>query len=283
MAKDIHSAAAGGGLGELQRFLAAGVDADSADADGNTPLLCACRFSQSDAAQLLITAGASVNVSSESWNGQTPLHMASASGTAALVECLLDHGARIEAINNRGWTPLMCAASQGRFHIAKLLIDRGANLDAQDRNGHTALVHACETNSGPYAERLAVIELLLNRGCSLGLVDAQGNTALDLAVKSARDSELIARLQIAMGRPVSAEQWHMVGGEDCVLCNGLARWRPSKQHPDHIPRDLIESWLGVSPPGRVKFASGTMYRGRMLIDREALDRWHQEKCARVRK
>ena len=34
----------------------------------------------------------------------------------------------------------------------------------------------------------------------------------------------------------------------------------------------------VSPPGRVKFAAGTMYRGKVLVKREAFDNWHDEKC-----
>jgi ankyrin repeat protein len=267
MAKDIHNAAGYGSLKEIQRFLAAGVDVDLLDADGNTPLLRACRFGQIHAAQLLVNEGASVNASSSGWTGRTPLHVASALGSAPLVEFLLDQGARLEAADDRGWTPLMCAASQGMHSIAKILINRGAKLDAQDKDGYTALVHAFEINSGPYTDRFNVIELLLDRGCNPNLVDAQGKTALDLAIEIDRDSELIARLQKAVGKPVTAEQWDMVGGDECVLCKGLARWKPSKQHPDYIAPDVIESWLGVSPPGRVKFASGTMYRGKVLIKR----------------
>jgi hypothetical protein len=167
--------------------------------------------------------------------------------------------------------------------VAKILIDRGANLDPQDNDGYTALVHAFEINSGAYTDRFNVIELLLARGCDPNLVDARGKTALDLAIEIDRDNELIARLQVAVGQPVTAEKWEMVGGDDCVLCKGLARWKPSKRHPDYISPEIIEAWLGASPPGRVKFASGTMYRGKLLIKREALDKWHREKCARARR
>jgi len=166
MAKDIHNAAGYGSLKEIQRFLAAGVDVDLLDADGNTPLLRACRFGQIHAAQLLVNEGALVNASSSGWTGRTPLHIASALGSVPLVELLLDLGARLEAADDRGWTPLMCAASQGMHSIVKILIDRGAKLDAQDKDGYTALVHAFEINSGRYTDRFNVIELLLDRGCN---------------------------------------------------------------------------------------------------------------------
>ncbi len=281
MAKDIHNAAGYGSIKEIERFLAAGADVDLLDADGNTPLLRACRFGQILAAQLLINEGASVNASSR--NGRRPLHVASAFGSFPLAELLLNKGAKLEANDDRGWTPLMCAASQGMHAIAKFLIDRGANLDAQDNDGYTALVHAFNINSGPYTERFSVIELLLDRGCNPSLVDARGKTALDLAIEIDRDHELIARLQKAAGKPVTAERWEMVGGEACALCKGLARWKPSESHPDYISPDIIELWLGVSPPGRVKFASGTMYRGKLLIKREPFDQWHREKCEQARK
>jgi hypothetical protein len=281
MAKDIHNAAGYGSLKEIQRFLASGVEVDSIDADGDTPLLRACRFGQHLAARLLINKGASVNASTR--NGRSSLHVASVCDCPELVELLLDEGAHLEATDENGWTPLMCAASQGMQSIAESLLDRGARVDAQDNNGYTALVHAFQINSGPYSDRLGVIEMLLDRGCNPNLVDAQGNTAVDLAVQIDRDHELIARLQTAAGLPVTAEQWEMVGGDDCALCKGLARWKPSKRHPDYIAPDIIESWLGVSPPGRVKFASGTMYRGKQLILRDAFDEWHSEKCAKARK
>lgn len=276
MAKDIHNAAGYGSLKEIQRFLSSGVDVDVRDPEGQTPLLRACRFDQLPAAKLLINEGASVDASIP--NGRSSLHFAAASCTPPLVNLLLDNDADIEATDDSGWTPLMCAASQGQYLVATTLIRWGANLDAQDNDGYTSLVHAFQINSGPYDERLNTINLLLDQGCNPNLVDAEGKTAVDLAIEIDRDHELVALLQIAAGQPVTAERWEMVGGEDCVLCKGLARWKPSKRHPDYISPEVIESWLGVSPPGRVKFAAGTMYRGKTLIKRQAFDQWHSERC-----
>jgi len=281
MAKDIHNAAGYGSIKEIQRFLASGIDANALDADVNTPLLRACRFGQVDAARLLIGEGASIEARTK--NGRRPLHVASAIGSSQLVGLLLGAGANLEATDDHGWTPLMCAASQGVLPVGEILIGHGADVNAQDNDGYTALVHAFLINGGSYRARLRVIELLLDRGCDPRLVDARGKAAVDLATEIDRDHELIARLQVALGLPVTAERWGMVGGVHCVLCKGLAAWRSSKRHPEYIAPEVVESWLGVSPPGRVEFASGTMYRGKRLIRREALDDWHREKCDRAQR
>jgi uncharacterized protein len=43
------------------------------------------------------------------WNGSTALHGAAMRGSNALVQFLVDHGAKLDARNTLGWTPLMCA------------------------------------------------------------------------------------------------------------------------------------------------------------------------------
>ena len=43
------------------------------------------------------------------WNGSSALHGAATRGSNAIVQVLVDHGARLDAKNTLGWTPLMCA------------------------------------------------------------------------------------------------------------------------------------------------------------------------------
>jgi ankyrin repeat protein len=74
------------------------------------------------------------------WDGSTALHGAAMRGSNALVQFLVDHGARLDARNTLGWTPLMCA--EGIFVantlkdwpetvalIRKLMKDRDLNPD----------------------------------------------------------------------------------------------------------------------------------------------------------
>jgi ankyrin repeat protein len=57
----------------------------------------------------------------------------------AVVTLLLDRGADINAVDNRGRTALMTAADDGHAGIVDLLIARGAARDVKDRDGKTAL------------------------------------------------------------------------------------------------------------------------------------------------
>ena len=74
------------------------------------------------------------------WNGSTALHGAAMRGSNALVQFLVDHGAKLNARNKLGWTPLMCA--EGVFVantekdwpetvllIRKLMTEHGLNPD----------------------------------------------------------------------------------------------------------------------------------------------------------
>jgi len=78
------------------------------------------------------------------WNGSTALHGAAMRGSNALVQFLVDHGAKLDARNKLGWTPLMCA--EGVFVantekdwpetvllIRKLMTERGLNPDTYDQ------------------------------------------------------------------------------------------------------------------------------------------------------
>jgi ankyrin repeat protein len=54
------------------------------------------------------------------WNGSTALHGAAMRGSNAIVQLLVDRGAKLDARNKLGWTPLMCA--EGVF-VANTLKD----------------------------------------------------------------------------------------------------------------------------------------------------------------
>ena len=72
--------------------------------DSDTPAIPRAEPAVIEAVRLLLDAGASVSQATES--GDTALHAAAASGSAALIQLLADRGASLEAVNQTGQTPL---------------------------------------------------------------------------------------------------------------------------------------------------------------------------------
>ena len=58
------------------------------------------------------------------------------------VRLLLDHGAKLDAIDSKGWTALMIATANGDSDLVHLLLERGASLQSKNKTGKTALMLA---------------------------------------------------------------------------------------------------------------------------------------------
>jgi ankyrin repeat protein len=111
----------------------------------------------------------------------SPLFAAIDTGNGAVVDALLNAGARVESTNDAGETPLHAAAVKGEAAIVRALLLHGAHVDAriQRRNhpsdGRTPLMAAALSNN------LSIVKLLLENGADPSLTDASGTTALTFA------------------------------------------------------------------------------------------------------
>jgi ankyrin repeat protein len=135
----------------------------------------------------LLSAGANVNVAAKDL--MTPLMWAH---DYALVDLLLDKGARVNARSSHGFTPLMTTViNRNDAHTVGRLASAGANINAVDVDGRTALIHAAESRS----DRADVITALLRNGADPTIRDKRGNTALTYAKRNGRghEIELLAR------------------------------------------------------------------------------------------
>ncbi len=127
-------------------------DVNARDAEGNTALLYAARFfvrwEQRKAGEALLQAGAEPNVTNKA--GETPLMLASRQYEVEGPKLLLNKGARINAVDQRGRTALMYAIDGPKDFdntnhlvyspkIVQFLIDQGADLNIRDKQGVTAL------------------------------------------------------------------------------------------------------------------------------------------------
>ena len=77
----------------VEKYLAAGMDVNTKDGYGATPLLYAAEYGRNDVAELLITNGADVNATYN--DGLTALHSAVLNGSNEIVKLLIDQGADV--------------------------------------------------------------------------------------------------------------------------------------------------------------------------------------------
>lgn len=134
---------------------------DGRDAQGQTPLMVAAAFGSADAVRLLLAGGADVRAASGT--GVTALHLAVTD--LSKTRMLLDAGADVNAVSSLGRTPLIVAASANRTGaVVRLLLSAGAKLDVADAVGITPLIAAAAVDNREVAE------LLLARGADPGAI-----------------------------------------------------------------------------------------------------------------
>lgn len=80
-----------------------------------------------------------VDVDSPDSRGQTPLHVAALRGHKNVVRALLSIGARVDACCQFKWTPLHLAALAGHVDVIRLLHSAGANVETFDQYDWTPL------------------------------------------------------------------------------------------------------------------------------------------------
>ncbi len=105
----LHEAVLTGNVTAIQKHINAGSDLNKKDEyGGSSPLMTAATFGQTEAAIMLIEAGADVNqINNE---GSTPLHAAAFFCRTEIVKALLENGAIKDIRNNAGSTALESVA-----------------------------------------------------------------------------------------------------------------------------------------------------------------------------
>lgn len=205
--------ASSNGCTEATRLLLqAGAHVGYVDKEGRSALYFAASFSRIDALELLISAAHQQGVSLDSPNnkGATLLIIASAYGYHTCAAVLVQAGADVSCLCNRGVSALyraaqnghervievlapamrlkglslddgdalMVAAGQGRLGAAKALLAAGAAVDYLDCYDFSALFYAAKY------DQKKVAELLIDNGASVALVSKKGETALLQSRKS---------------------------------------------------------------------------------------------------
>ena len=140
----------------VQLLLSAGATVNLTNATGETVLMMLDADATSDLVWDLINAGAKVNLKDEGDN--TALMQAAGANNLEALKALLDAGAEVEAKNKHGQTALMLAASEGSVNAVRALVLAGANLNARDEDNKDALAHAGQN------DHAAVVRFLKSQG-----------------------------------------------------------------------------------------------------------------------
>jgi ankyrin repeat protein len=125
-----------------------------------TCLLYACAaLGVPQALKMLLDKQADVSI--QTAEGGTPLHMACQQGHKDIVKMLLDKQADVNIQNVEGVMPLFMACQEGHKDIVKMLLDKQAGINIQDDRGVTPLFTACHQGHKDIVKMLLELGLLL--------------------------------------------------------------------------------------------------------------------------
>lgn len=175
----IHDAARKGDAKKVKAILQADPKAFSAkDKNGDTPLHLAALHGQLDVAQILLDAGADVNVKNN-YGPFTPGDLGqqfSSNNHQDPVVLLSAHGVDQRDMKN-GYTPLDLAEfSVNHKKMITLLVGKGADVNAQAASGATPLFWAV------MRDQKDDVQFLLDHGANVNVTTAYGDTILDCAL-----------------------------------------------------------------------------------------------------
>ena len=203
------------------------VDMNQRGLRGRTALHMAVLKVHADVVEVLIDAGADIEVKSENEssplpfgadiegdNGDSPLHLASQFGETAIVKMLVEAGAGVRVTNNEGDTCLILAAHFGHTETVRYLVGL-PEVDVNQRTkegwlpgtgGRTAL-HSLE-----YVDT-DVVEVLIDAGADIEAKDPCGQSPLHCA--SEKGEIAIVKVLVEAGAEVCARDNY---GNTCLKC-----------------------------------------------------------------
>ena len=152
---DVFAAAALGRVDALEQSLASDPQAvHHFSYDGWTPLHLASFFGQTEAARRLLEAGAPLDAESRNSNRNTALHAATAGRHSELALMLIERGAPVSGPDGGAHTPLHIASENGMLEVVKALLARGADPHAVDGEDQTPMSRAAAKNHSAVIDAL---------------------------------------------------------------------------------------------------------------------------------
>ncbi len=175
----LFAAVANGDFAQVEQLVKDGVDLESRDSAGRTPLLIAAHFSHDDVARILLDAGADANALEH--QRYDLITIAAVNNDVDMIRLGLEYGADPATITSPyDGTALIAACHLGHVETVRTLIAAGAPLDHVNSLHWTALIEAVVLGDGG-KRHTEVLKMLLDAGADTSLADRAGNTPLVLA------------------------------------------------------------------------------------------------------
>ncbi len=149
--------------------------------------------------RLMLNSGANANTTDA--EGNTPLVLAAQSGWQNCVRTLIQAGANVNCVVRYGQTALLKAVRNGHLACAEELINAGADVNAADQYGNTALMKALQADTNNNVSSYDLVETLLKAGADVNRANVGGDTALFIALR--RGNTECAELFIEAGADVN--------------------------------------------------------------------------------
>ncbi|CAL4061279.1 unnamed protein product, partial [Meganyctiphanes norvegica] len=172
----LHIAAKKGSINVFACLLSYGIDVNTVNKKGKTPLHYAAQSKDEKILEMIIDKGGKLDIDDK--YGRIPLHNAAISGSKISCELLVQNDSTKTHANKKdktGKTPLIMAAEAGYFHCCRVM--ENANLNMQDNVGKSALYCACEKG------QLKTIIWLLKHEANIELADKKGYTPIIAAAR----------------------------------------------------------------------------------------------------
>ncbi|OBT89651.1 hypothetical protein VE02_01795 [Pseudogymnoascus sp. 03VT05] len=210
----LHRAVKANHLKTVAALIEAGSSVDSRKQDGSTALHLAASEGNCEMIELLVEKGSTVQATNQQRktaadlafnkghgeahrrlqnyqvdHGVTDLDQAIIEGNLSEVQSLVDSGADLTLMDDRGSLPLHHAARENHLHIVKFLLERNVGRDIEDENGLTALHLAARRG------RTKIVELLLKYDAKIDAKSKDGSTSLHEAASGGSEEVVQLLLQ----------------------------------------------------------------------------------------
>ena len=170
--EELRGASRDGDQGRVQALLAQGVNPNTQDWLGRSPLMRAAGHGREEVVELLL-GQPTIDLEARSDRGRTALLHAAACGHPQVVHLLLARGADTAVVSDSGYTMLMLAARGGVVELVELALNQpNLNLEARNVRGRTALLVAAR------AGHKQVVLQLLASGANPAVKDNEDKTML---------------------------------------------------------------------------------------------------------